>query len=306
MTDTADRQLGRIIQLVAELSRREREGEPPLRLAEVAALFGVAPADVERDIRTLTTVSDAADHDWLGSLSVLQEGDQIALSSRGHFRRPVRLTPEEALAIQVGLAEDGAETPLAAELAALLSAGEADAARWRTAESRGPDEARTVDIARQAAGERRCLELLYAGSGRAPARRTIEVHQVLSAGGRFYLVAWCRAANGKRHFRADRVLEAKLLDETFTRRPEMREPRKLFEAPPESRETVTVRFAAGIARWIAEQHPDATREADGRVSVRYDVSDPAWLMRTVLQYGPEAEVLDPPAYRALMRSSVVA
>ena len=309
MTSTAAGQLNRIVQMVAELSRRERAGLEPLSLDEVAASLGVSPREVERDLRTLTAGGDSADHDWLASLSVLQEGDRIAVSSQGPFRRPIRLTPEEIVAIQVGLAADPDAQPLTRELAALLQLEPQAADRWATEQPSVTDEARVTDLARRAMNDLRCLEILYAGSRAGePAHRTVEVHQVVRSGGHTYLVAWCRGKQAPRHFRADRVLDARLLDDKFTHRDELDEQGGdgvVYSAPDESADRVAVRFSPAIARYLFEAHPAADRDGQGGVTVRYDVADPAWLVRTVLQYGAEAEVTDPAQYRELMRASLI-
>lgn len=301
MSETAATQLNRIVQMIAELSRREREGLPSLRLAEVAERMGVSEKQIEKDIRTLTAVGEDADHEWVGSLSVLQEGDQIALSSRGTFQRPVRLTPDELLAIQIGLAGEDGTQPLSRELAHLVEAARQPvAAQVSAAQHAGADESRVVDLARAAAAQRRCLEIVYAGAKGEPGRRIIEVHGITGYQGRYYLRSWCRAADGERIFRADRVLDARLLPDTFDGRP-LPDHDGVFAAPPESREAVRVRFHPAIARWVAEEHPHAEHERDGAVVVTYEVTEPAWLARTVLGYGEHAEVIDPPAYRRLMR-----
>ena len=301
MSDTADRQLNRLVQMVAELSRREQSGAPLVRIAEVAAELGVSIQQIEQDLRTLTAVSDDPEHDWLSSLSVVQEGDEIALSSRGHFRRPIRLTPDELLAIQVGLADEPDGADLSARLAELLGV-QADMPPVSATEWAGPDEGRIIALARQAANEARCLEISYAAPGAGePTRRVIEVEQVLGARGRFYLVSWCRAAGARRHFRADRVLEARLLNERFTPR-DWGDDGIVYSK--EGSEPVKVRFHQDIARWIAEEHPRASRDRQGGVTVSYEVSDPGWLVRTVLGYGEHAEVIEPAEYRSLVRSMV--
>jgi proteasome accessory factor C len=308
MSDATATQLNRIVQLVAELSRREREGREFASMSELASRFGVSTAQIDRDIRTLTVVKDDPDHEWLSSLLVLQEGDAIALSSRGHFRRPVRLTPDEAAAIQIGLAMDGRGRSLSAELARLLKAGAAAAESWQPSESLGAGAAAVAGLGARAAIERRCLDLEYAGSDGAVTSRVVEVHRVVEFEGRSYLVAWCRLARGRRSFRADRVLSTRLSDETFADRPdgEVTDPDEVFQAPRESPDRVTVRFSPRVARWLTERYPEAEREEGGSVVVTYEVSDVHWLVRTVLQYGAEAEVLGPEAYREAVRRAVAA
>lgn len=308
MSDTAAVELSRIVQVVAELSRREREGKGFVRLADLAADFGVSVEQVQRDLRALTAFKDDPDHEWLSSLVVLQQGDRIALQSLGPFRRPARLTPDEAVALQVGLAIEGRGGPLSKELAALLGAGAGAGDRWHAVESTGTGAAAVADLAARAAKERRCLNIEYVGSRGTVTRRVVEVHHVVEFEGRSYLIAWCRRSRGRRHFRADRVLSTRLLDETFGERPEAESTGAdgVFQAPADRLDPVRVRFSQRVARWLIERYPDAQRLDDGSVVVTYRVADVDWLVRNVLQYGAEAEVLGPRAYREAVRRAVAA
>ena len=103
MPDTAAVQLNRIVQLVAELSRREREGGEPVTLKEVADHLDTKPSVILRDIRVLTDAADDPDATWLMSMFAYQEGECITVSSRGPYQRPIRLTPDELLALQVAI-----------------------------------------------------------------------------------------------------------------------------------------------------------------------------------------------------------
>lgn len=308
MSETAASQLSRLVQLVAELSREpdvlEHGGLP---IAEVARRLGATPAQVQRDIRTLTAASDAPDADWLQSLSVWQEGDRVAVSSLGPFRRPVRLTPEELLAIQVGLAmEDEAEGgALSRELTALLEG--VPAAPVAADAGLSHDEASVVRLAAQAAGGRRLLTLLYAGERDfAGSPRTVEVHQVVHAQGAWYIVAWCRRASGWRHFRADRVLDAAIENAPFSPRPDhvpLTATGDVFRTGDDPVVRAQVRFSKGVARWLLESHPDANVAPDGSTTVRFEVADPRWLIRLILYYGADAELIEPAGWRALVRKA---
>ena len=130
----------------------------------------------------------------------------------------------------------------------------------------------------------------------------MHVHQVVQAGGVRYLVAWCEKSQGTRHFRAERILEANLQDETFVPRRDLRRvrtPRQLLSADQAPRATVA--FSPAIQRWIKEKYPDGEIAPDGRYLVRFPLVDPRWLAREVLQYGAEAEILEPAAMRDLLR-----
>ena len=179
MSETAVLQMNRIVQLVAELSRHGDEDGDGVPIAEVAERLGESPRQIERDLRTLTDASDSPDASWLHSLSIWQEGDRVSASSRGPFRRPLRFTPLELLAIQIGIAwevEGGAASPsggaarpeaspLSAEFAKLLVAVEDGPRRVSLAPASGEGEQEVAELAQRAATERRVLTILYAGVG---------------------------------------------------------------------------------------------------------------------------------------------
>jgi predicted DNA-binding transcriptional regulator YafY len=67
---------------------------------------------------------------------------------------------------------------------------------------------------------------------------------------------------------------------------------------------VTIRFSPVISRWVFERYPEAKDCGNGHAEVTFKTASVGWLVRTVLQYGAEAEVLGPPAYREAMRRAV--
>jgi proteasome accessory factor C len=314
MSETASTQLNRIVTVVAELSRREAAGAPALTLAEVAAGQGTTAEQIQRDVRSLTQASDEPEAEWLQSLSIWQEGDRLSVSSRGPFRRPIRFTGDELLALQVGLAtEEGEECRLSKELADVVRAGAPAGAGDPTVAMRlasGAGEAAVADLARRAIEHGRVLSILYAGErDRAGTARSIEPHQVIFAEGRVYIVAWCRKSAGWRNFRADRVIDAIPELDHFRVRPDFvpfAEGEAVFRAEPDAVDDVTVKFGPAIARWLEERYPGANRLKDGSAVVTFQVADPGWLVRHVLQYGPDAEVLAPAEYREAVRRALEA
>src|SRR6266480_7326571 len=67
---------------------------------------------------------------------------------------------------------------------------------------------------------------------------------------------------------------------------------------------LNVAFSPRIARWLEERYPDGREAADGRYVVTFKVADPAWFVREVLQYGAEAEVLEPEGLREAVKMVV--
>ncbi|MGE0354714.1 MAG: helix-turn-helix transcriptional regulator [Gemmatimonadales bacterium] len=300
----AGTQLNRIVTMVAALSREADAGAGDPSLDDLAARYGVTPAQVAADIRVLTLLGEDADVEWLLSLRVWQEGDRVSITSGGPFRRPIRFTPDEVLAIQAGLAGEGGR---AAELCRALAdmLGEPPEPAVALEPVLGA-ESLMLNLMREAVTSRRRVRIMYAGLGEVEdTERTIQPHELVGWGGHYYVVAWCDRSHGWRNFRVDRILAAKPMSGTF-------EPRSdvpaggmpVFQEPEEGVEEVTVRFTPAVSRWIAERYPEAKRAEDGAVMLTYRVADPEWLVRQVLQYGPDAEVVAPPAYRAVMKRAV--
>lgn len=307
MPDTAAARLARIVDMVARLSRRRVAGDEGVPLDEVATELGVRPGDVAGDIRTLTTLDDHAGSEWLLSLSAWQQGDRVSVSSAGPFRRPVRLSPEEFVAVQLALAGEPGGDALAARLAGVITAARGAAAK--SAEpvalvASPPGHHRDL-LAAAVRGCRR-LALLYAGEGDIEGRRwTVQPHQLAEVRGRTYVVAWCEDTGDWRHFRLDRVLDALPADGTFERRADFRPieaPEDVFRS--DDAEQVTVRFSPAVARWVRERYGEVEDQEDGGVVVHLPATSVQWLVRKVLEYGDDAEVIGPARYRAAVRRAV--
>lgn len=311
MPEPAASRLNRIVQLVAELSRRQWQGGGEVPVSQLAREFDVDESQVLSDIRVLTEAGDDPCNTWLGSLSTYQVGNSVGISCRGPYRRPIRFTSEEMLALQVAVAtEDDPPDRLVSQLGNVAAAG-GDTSGPNTVYpapiARG-EEAAVVDVARSAIVGRRRVRISYAGEGsERPAERVIQPHLVVAAEGRFYLLALCENAGEWRRFRCDRVLEAELLNSTFEAHedvPSIDGQSDLLSAPAHEIDRVEVRFSPKIARWLRERYPDATEHPDGSIVVVFPTTSAEWLVRMVLQYGAEAEVLGPPAYREAVKRVV--
>ena len=66
-----------------------------------------------------------------------------------------------------------------------------------------------------------------------------------------------------------------------------------------------MRYSPKIARWIQERE-QGTTDADGSFVVEHALADLDWAVRHVLQYGPEAEVLEPEEARVAVRKRLEA
>ena len=223
------------------------------------------------------------------------EDDRVVINPQW-FDRPLRLTPEQALALvatgasllQVpGADPDG---PLARGLAKLAAAVDVDPAAIEV--DLGRADPGRLELLLQARRERRAVEIDYYAYGRDQrSHRVGEPWQVYADQGQWYLQAHCRQAGGERLFRVDRIHGATLLDEVVE--PPVEDATLGVFHPDAEDPTVTLDLGAG-ARWVVEQYPcEAVDElGDGRVRATLRVTAPAWLERLLVRLGPQARVVD--------------
>ena len=301
-------QLRRILLLIPRLA----DGEPH-SLEVVARLAGVDRATVLRDIESISERFEVPGG-FVEGLQIFIEADDVSVVPN-HFLRPMRLTRSELLALELGLSMLRGERA-AEEHAAIDGA----TGRLRQALARLPDEeiaddfrvaslSTSADLGhlrrlRQAFRARRKVRLTYRKANEEESStRVICPYGIVFAGGMWYAVAHCEGSEGMRIFRLDRVEEVETLDARF------QSPRgfsldsvlrgdKALHAPGAG--TLRVRYSPRIARWIAEREGKPLRE-DGSLVLEHPLADPDWAVRHVLQYGPDATVLDPPEVREALR-----
>jgi proteasome accessory factor C len=306
---TTREQLTRLLYLIPAAAR-----EGGARLDELAAALDADPRDVVRDLEEVCTRTFYHPSGSGDDIQVAIEPDRVKVWTKGEFRRPTRLSPGETLALGLGLRSLAADQAparraetlaLARRLEAALGAAAAPDTAALLAVRPGGEPAgevweRVTDAARE---RRRCRIRYLKPAAREPEERTIEPYVVLLAEGRRYVVAHCRGSDGMRVFRVDRIVGLALEEERFEV-PAGFDPRAyvtngiVYRAEVEV--PVRVRYSPRIARWIREKGP-VEEGPDGSVEVTHRVADPHWAVRHVLQYGPDAEVLDPPELRERVR-----
>src|SRR5947209_4533697 len=213
MPETAVAQVPRLVELIVWMS--QSDSAKPVSYRAAAQRLGVSAEAVRADMDALVRLSDEF-KPWLASLSIGFEAGGFVVESRGSFRRPLRFTGDEALALIVGLVGVRGGRALAAKLAtAVAGAPHPDVVENTVGIGPEPGEhlERVLTLARQARDEHRKLEINYCGSRAEPARRVVHVHQVVHEAGRWYVVAWCEKVAAFRNFRADRILDARLLEQ---------------------------------------------------------------------------------------------
>ena len=301
---TASEQLRRILLLIPRLA----DGEPH-SLETVSRRAGVDRSVILRDIESISERFEAPGG-FVEGLQIFIEADDISVVPN-HFLRPMRLTRSELLALELGLAMLRGERPPEEHRAI-----EGAATRLRKAIARLPgedveDDFRIASLSpagdlehlrqlREAFRSRRKVRLTYRKAGEdRPSSRVICPYGIVFANGMWYAVAHCESSEGIRIFRLDRVEQVEPLDARYD------SPRgfsidaivkdgKAFQSAETG--TLRVRYSPRIARWIAEREGKEVAE-DGSLVMDHPLADPDWAVRHVLQYGPDADVLEPAEIR---------
>ncbi|WBO66118.1 helix-turn-helix transcriptional regulator [Streptomyces camelliae] len=180
-----------------------------LTVAVLAARFEVSTRTVQRDLQAL-----------------MEAGVPVRTTTgRGGWSidpamtlPPIRFTAEEAAALVAALAVADASAPYAGavrtasqKIAASMT-GPASTAAQQLAARIVALPTRTVESVRtaveQALTDSTVLRLSYVDAAGQESDRAVEPAGLLTAGGKWYLIAWCRTRQAGRGFRLDRITAA--------------------------------------------------------------------------------------------------
>lgn len=291
---SADR-LARLLNLVPYLLAR-----PGIPLAEAAADLGVGERQLREDLELLW-VCGLPGYGPGDLIDMAFDGDRVTITYDAGMDRPLRLTPDEALALVVAL-RALAQTPELADRGAIERAlAKIESAVGELADApvavRLPGADGRLAEVRAVMQRGRAVRLRYYAVTRDEVtERVVDPMRVLMVDGRGYLEAWCRRAGAVRLFRVDRIDGLAELDEPAVPPPTAR-PADLTAGafvPDPALPLVTLRVNRG-GRWITEYYPieSIIRESPECWLVRLRVSDLAWARRLVLGMEGQATVVAP-------------
>ena len=286
--------LGRLLNLVPYLLAR-----PGILVAAAAADFGITERQLREDLELLW-VCGLPGYGPGDLIDMALDGDRVTITYDAGIDRPLRLNPDEALALVVAL-RMLAETPgigsrdaIERALAKIENATGDDAGA--PVAVRLPANAERLDAIRSAVEGGHALHLTYYTATRDETTdRVVDPMRVLMVGGRGYLEAWCRRAEATRLFRVDRIDAFHELDEPAAP-PVEAVPHDVSDGvfhPTADLPLVTLRVGRG-SRWITEYYPceDVRREGD-EWAVTMRVTDLGWAQRLLLGLGPDVTVVGP-------------
>lgn len=150
------------------------------------------------------------------------------------------------------------------------------------------------------------MRIGYHGRGSGDqSERSISPLRLVHYRDNWYLDAWCHLKHALRSFALERVTHAQALEQPAEEVPEQQltdyytTSYGIFSGHPEH--AAVLRFSPERARWIADEkwHSEQVCQwlPDGSYQLSVPYSDPRELVLDILKYGPDVEVLAPPALR---------
>ena len=272
--------------------------EPGTTVEQVCDRFGMTERDLRADLDLL--MYEVGIHPFTPDArvdAIVEDDGRIFVHLGDYFRRPLRLTPDEALVLYAAgraLLDRPDPDPVLAravdKLSRVLGEGVADAVDVRLGDA-DPDVLSTV---RQAAEDGRRLRIDYYSFGRDERSvREVDPVRVAALGGHWYLTAWCHTAQDVRAFRVDRITTADLTGDPVEAHDAAGDDETHRDGDmSEGRPVVLVVDAAD--EWIVEAFPTTAVAAEGedRVRVELRVTAEPWLQRLLLRLGAGAEATD--------------
>lgn len=295
MSGTRITAAARVQRLLAMLqwAAQHPEGVP---VDELCARFRLKQADLARELDLASMIgADSPHYDDMPFEVFIEDG--LVFVRLFAFRRPLRLTPAEGLALVAAadvLVDRTGDPEVAGPLQRALD---------KLAGVLGIEPGRAIDVdldpdggdlgrqLRRAADDDHQVAFTYWTYGRdAVERRTVDPWRVFPDRGTWYLAGWAHDAGATRHFRLDRIEDLEVVGAPRTVPP----PDDVEATLGVARDAPQVVLDLGpAARWVAEAHPivAAEEQPDGQLRVTLSVTATPWLERLLLRLGPEATVV---------------
>jgi proteasome accessory factor C len=308
MSENATERLARVLSMVPYIARR-----PGVAVEVLADEFGVSTAQIGKDLDLLMVCGLPGYYpDDLIDVVLSDDGTEVSIGFDAGIERPVRLTAEEAIALTVALRALGDSSGLVAGDAvhtalAKLEGGVTVPAVASVHVVPGDDAPALATVRSALEAGKQLWMRYYTASRDEVTERVVDPIRAVMTDGHSYLEAYCHRASAVRHFRIDRIEDARVLPED-AQAPlwvDADVPERMYHPDPQ-KPSVTL-LLEPQARWVSEYYlmdeiTEVTEDDQptGQVRVRLHVADDEWLVRLVLSLGAAARIEDRPDLAALV------
>lgn len=309
MTDrTATGRLRRLLTLVPFVLSHQG-----VTVAEAAARFGVSERELIDDLNLLF-VCGLPGYSHMELIEVSYESGEVFIRNADVISAPMRLHRDEALTLLLGLhvieqLADADQREAIADLRAKILAGSTES--LESASSRIailPEQTIAVGatVAEALNRQRRLLISYYVPSRDEVTEREVDPISIASIEGSRYLRAWCRSAEGLRHFRLDRIESAKIIDRPAAPPTDLASDVERAFVPPPHAEAATLRVKRP-AQWLIDFLGADVVTVDGEeTEIRVTVGDVERIMVLIRQMGDAVRLIQPDVLRTAARDRAAA
>ena len=301
----------RLVTLAGLLIGAARD-EARLPVGTVLDELNVSREELREDIDVLNVVN------FGGGTYVLYaeiDGDEIEVDPDTYgdnFARPARLLPLEAKALVAAIDLFGDHLPqsgLSTARRKIVDALGHDPSQEGLEIAPGRDDSEVVRAVNRAIERHEVLELHYYKENEDEfVKRMVEPYQLVSGPEGWYLGCYDLGRDDTRHFRLDRMKEAKPTGEKFEPREgvedRLAEQEWLVHGEVGSAGVARVWVSPDRARWLREERTVVEELADDAVVVELPYGSPDWLAREILKGVGDLVVLEPEEARAAVREAV--
>jgi proteasome accessory factor BC len=295
----------RLVALAGILIQSARHGVRP-RTPDVCERLQISLEELREDVDVLNVVNFGG-----GSYVLYAEvqGDEIDVDPEPYsdnFARPARLLPLEAKALVAAIDLLGDHLPegsLASARQKIVSAlGEDPAEEGLQIAHTTTDDSELSRRINTAIVESRLLSLEYYKENEDEfTKRTVEPYGLINGREGWYVFSYDLEKQDTRHFRLDRIKQARISKKTFEPRPDV-DPSADIEGWPRTGQVPTSQVARvwispERARWERERRVVADELADGALIAELPFAGTNWLVREILREAGDAAVLEPEAAR---------
>ncbi len=291
----------RLVTLAGLLIAAAKAGER-LRTAELRRRLELTDEELREDVELLNVVNFGG-----GTYVLYAEflGEEIEVDSEPYgdnFARPARLLPLEAKALVAAIDLFGDHLPQSnlqsARKKIVDALGHDPSEEGLEIASAGGGDAAVARMVNDAIASSKVLELSYYKENEDQfTDRRVEPYRLENGKEGWYVECYDLTKGGVRHFKLDRVKEAKLSEESFEPRPEVEELAGVEgwmthgEVP--TAEVARVWVSPERARWLREERTVVEELADGAVVVELPYAGKPWLVREILRGAGDLVVLEP-------------
>jgi proteasome accessory factor C len=301
----------RLVTLAGFLIGAARE-DARLPVSTVLDELNVSRQELREDIDVLNVVNFGG-----GTYVLYAEiaGDEIEVDPDTYgenFARPARLLPLEAKALVAAIDLFGDHLPQAGLSTArekIVAALGHDPSQEGLEIAPGRDDSDVVRTVNDAIEGRRVLELHYYKENEDEfIKREVEPYQLVSGPEGWYLGCYDLGREDTRHFRLDRMKEARATRRRFEPREgveeRLAEQEWLVRGEVGSAGVARVWVSPDRARWLREERTVVEELADDAVVVELPYGSTEWLVREILKGVGDLVVLEPEDARQAVRDAV--